>query len=467
MQKITLVVILLFGSFLLFYRLLELMPFIGDQGWFYLAARNGIFSGSVPLIGVASSHPWLHQGAFWTYLLMIIFPLTHFNPFAPGVFTAGIGVFTIFLVYLFGKHMFNQTVALSAAFLYATSPLIIVIAREPYHTSLIPLLVLLFIYAFYRWLNGSVTYFPVTIFLIACLYNFEIATLPFTFILLLTLFYSIWKRLHFVRALVSKKILSLSFLAWFVPMLPMLIYDSTHGFPQTLKFILWLGYRFARLFGYPDIHGDIIYTPLEPFLPFTARQLQRLLFLPNQLIAVIFFIIIFVTISFYMYHVIKKKKKDVALVSLYLCFAVPFGSYIIFHTSSDAYWPMLIPPIIFVCAYAIYRLLFIKKMFVQGILLLIFVGSVNAYLVINQSYFMHSGNYPLAQRIEISKQIITQANGKKYTIIGKGPGSQFDSFTMNYEYLTWWLGNPSSKDNKTIKIQVEENNTRVSVRRIQ
>ena len=46
--------------------------------------------------------------------------------------------------------------------------------------------------------------------------------------------------------------------------------------------------------------------------------------------------------------------------------------------------------------------------------------------------------------------MIAKANGKTYTIVGKGPMSQFESFIMPYTYLTWWLGMPSQKKGKII-----------------
>ena len=139
---------------LLFFRLLDLMPFSGDQGWFYLSAKDMLFTGNIPLVGIATSHPWLHQGPFWTYTLAIIFSLTHFNPLAPGYFTAGLGVIMVFLVYFIGRHLFSKNTGLIAAFFYSTSPLVIITARMPYHTSFIPLFVLAFIWSLYKSSKG-------------------------------------------------------------------------------------------------------------------------------------------------------------------------------------------------------------------------------------------------------------------------------------------------------------------------
>src|SRR5260221_5098084 len=59
------IVILVITVFLLFYRLSDLMPFIGDQGWFYMSARDMVLYRQMPLVGITSSHVWLHQGPYW------------------------------------------------------------------------------------------------------------------------------------------------------------------------------------------------------------------------------------------------------------------------------------------------------------------------------------------------------------------------------------------------------------------
>src|SRR3990167_8267340 len=116
-SKLLLIGVILIGAYLRLYILPELMPFIGDQGWFYISARDMLLTGNIPLTGIASSHPWLHQGPFWTYILGII------------------------------------------------------VSRIPYHTSLIPLLTLFYVYFLYKWVKGNVHYFPLAILMLSILYN--------------------------------------------------------------------------------------------------------------------------------------------------------------------------------------------------------------------------------------------------------------------------------------------------------
>src|SRR5437667_10490857 len=95
------------GLFLRIYKLNELMPFIGDQGWFYISARDMLINHTIPLVGIASSHPWLHQGALWTYILASIFWIFNFNPIIPAYFTSILDVLTIIIIYKVVSNMFS------------------------------------------------------------------------------------------------------------------------------------------------------------------------------------------------------------------------------------------------------------------------------------------------------------------------------------------------------------------------
>jgi len=459
-NKYLIILIIALSTVILFYRLSDFMLFFGDQGWFYFSARDMVLTGQIPLVGIASSHPWLHQGAWWTYVLAVVLSIAHFNPLAPGYFSAGLGVITVGFVYFVARRLFSVTTGLIAAFLYATSPLIVINMRMPYHTVFIPFFVLLFLLALSGWIGGKNKYFPMLIFSVAMLYNFEIATTPFSFILILCLAYGLLKKKKFVAELANKKILALSFFAWFVPMSPMLLYDIHHGFPQTIKFVLWLGYRLLRVFGFPDIHGDTVFVPLAPFIPFTVTKLQDLLFLPQPIVAESLFIINLLTMTYLIYQKAKTKTLHSSLIALYLTLIVPFFSYLALQTSSEAYWPMLFPGIIIAFAYLVSQTVFLKRkiIFLSVVSLVLLVGLINAYSLLSQNYLMTPTlyGYPYAQRLVIAKQIVKKANGKKYTIIGKGTGSQFASFTMPYTYLTWWLGHAQSSGKVTRTFIIEE-----------
>ena len=74
---------------------------ISDIGWFYISARDLIINHEIPLVGIESSRPWLHQGAIWTYILAIILWISNFNPVAPAYITALIDIATLLIVFVF------------------------------------------------------------------------------------------------------------------------------------------------------------------------------------------------------------------------------------------------------------------------------------------------------------------------------------------------------------------------------
>ena len=210
MKKKFLLLILFIGIFLRLYRLEDLMLFIGDQGWFYLQARDMLFTGNIPLVGITSSHVWLHQGPFWTYILSFLMGIFGFNPVVGSYFTVLMGVATVWLVYFMGSKIFSENIGLIASFLYATSPLIVIHSRMSYHTSLIPFFSIILLYVYHKWVNGEHKVFPFMVLLLAILYNFELATFVFTPLVIATFIYGLLKKREWAKKVLSKRILAMS-----------------------------------------------------------------------------------------------------------------------------------------------------------------------------------------------------------------------------------------------------------------
>lgn len=235
MSKInfSLLLIIVLALFLRLYRLPELMTFIGDQGRDYLAARDMLLSGQLVLVGIPSSVPWLFQGPFFIWLLAFALKIGHFNPVAPAIMTAIMGTLTVYLVYRFSRSRL-------AALIIATAPLAVVHSRLAYHTSPIPLFTILYLLALKQKSLGW------SFFLAAVLLQFELTTLPLTFLSIL-----VFKRFS---------------IFWFIPFIPKFIYDFTHNFTQTLGFAAWAGYRLVNVFQY----GNPLPAIWEFWLKFTA-----------------------------------------------------------------------------------------------------------------------------------------------------------------------------------------------------
>lgn len=465
--KKTLIVPLIFSTiFLYIYNIHKWMVFIGDQGWFYLSARDMVLTGTVPLVGITSSHTWLHQGPLWTYILAGIFALTNCHPIAPAVFSAIITTFTVWVFYKVSGEMFSEHVGLTAAFLYATSPLVILHARMPYHTTPMPLLTILFIFCLYKWIQGKVLYFPFAILCLTLLYNFELATIVLWFPFIAIFGYGIYKKKKWVSALRNKKIIVLSLLFLFLPMLPILIYDFQNGFPQTVKFTAWLGYRVLRFFGFPSIHGNITGFDTMSMVTLTLGYIQRLLFLPHIVGAILLFV--GATSYLFWFTVVKIRRKTISAsqLLLFLWFTVTVGSYLANKTPSEAYLPMIYPAIILSLAFLFHWLMQKRYLFIPIVVLVVCIGVLNMYTLIQNDYFMGTkkGYGPsMEERIAAAKQIVKESEKKEYTIIGEGEGSQFQSFTMNTEYLTWWLGHGPSQEKEKLQFVIYEDSNSIIV----
>ncbi len=436
--SILLILIISLAAFLRLYRIGETMPFISDQGWFYLSARDMLLTGNIPLVGIASSHPWLHQGPLWTYMLAFVFALSGFNPLNGAYLSIVIDILALIAIFKIGSCLFSKRVGLIAAIFYATSPLIIFNARMPYHTSPIPLFTILFIFFLYKWVTGSKYYFPLSIMALAILYNLELATAPFLFVFLIVLFFGLWKKKSWAGELKNKKILLFSFLAFFIPMLAVLIYDAYHNFPQTIGFITWIGYRALVLLGLSPLHPEIQTTTFNSVLTFAADSYQKLIFIDNPITALIIFIS---SICFFYYRLIKNMlKKNYQTNWILLALITTFSIISIFaiKTPSSAYLPMLFPGLIILTALFFDGLIAVlsnlKYLFWFLIILIAVFNSHFFITTINKDY----GSF--SEKLKIAKQIITQANGKEYNLIWGEIGRDWQFQTLNYEYLIWQLG---------------------------
>jgi 4-amino-4-deoxy-L-arabinose transferase-like glycosyltransferase len=452
-ELLILLLILGLGLFLRVYKLDELIPFLGDQGWFYISARDTIINHTTPLVGIASSHPWLHQGALWTYILAFLFWLFNFNPITPAYFTAILDVLAIIILYKVVSDMFSVKHGLIASFLYATSPLIIMQSRLAYHTSIIPFFMILFIYSLYKWTNGSIVFFPIIFFLLGILYNLEIATAVLWVIFLILFIYGFWKRKKWATKILNYKTILYSAIAFILPMLPMLIYDTQHGYPQTIKFIAWIGYKILKLFGYPSIHPQVAEESYKSILTFMGDKIQQLIFSPDLIVSISLFVMSLILIIYFSTKALKKNTIN-NLTIIFLSVTVSVVGLILAKTASDAYLPMLFPGILIMLCVFFGMIMANKKLTIIVILIVISMGAINSFYLIKNNYYT---SLKFTQKLDTAQEIISQANGKPYTIAGDG------NLSASYGYLTWWLGQGPSKTQEKLQFTIKEYNSKIEV----
>lgn len=456
-NKISLLILLtlLISLFLRTVNLSISMPFIGDQGWFYISARDLLINGDIPLVGITSSHTWLHQGPLWTYFLAVALFIGKFNPLSGGIITAIFGVISTYVIYRFGKEIFSQETGIVAALLYSVSPLVIFFERMPFDPSVIPFFTICYFYCIYKWINGKIKYFPFILFLIAILYNLELATFSLVIPFILLFLLGLIKKERFVYQALDKNVLVKSVILFLIPMIPVLVYDISNGFKQTLVFLIWVIYKpFSFIFKTNVANPS---TDFLDILNFLFINFQKLIFNVNFEVSAIIFLLSLLVLTY------KMKKDGKSLFNSYfLLFIFLFISIlgiIINKTPSDAYLPILFPFVILTVS--IFFAFFLRIKFLRKIIL-----TVLLVILITNFIFSYKNTFKpdYKNRLKVVDKIIVLSKGQEYNLIGEGNGSQFESFTMNYEYLLWWKGTPPSIKEKNLKIYVSEDETGIKIR---
>lgn len=372
-QNLVLILIILLATWLRFFRLPELMTFISDQGKDYLTARDMVLTNQPALVGIASSVPWLHQGPFFIWLLALVFKLTGFNPVHPAILTAVLGVLTVYLTYKFSRSYL-------AAMILAVSPLAVVHSRLAYHTSPIPLFSVLYLLA----LQSQSVFWS---FLLAgILLQFELTTLPLVILAVLYLF----KR---------KQKLFPAGLVFFIPFIPKIIFDLTHGFTQTLGLTAWAGYRLVNFHKYGNASAAI-FEYWQKFIcwdqPWVAAGLGLLALIAIFKHRLLFYFLLINLIGFFLHG-----------------------------APSEAYFPVLFP------VWAI-MIALIKPKGVKALIIL--VCFYNLYFLASHNFLTYGP--ALKERIALVQLIKSQTNQQPFQLLNPG--------FANYRYLLWWLDSPAS-----------------------
>lgn len=460
-MRVLLFLILILAAFLRLFGLPTQMPFFQDMGWFYISARNILIYHQIPLVGITSSHTWLHQGPLWTYLLSVIFALFKYNPVVPAYFIVLIGVITVFLVYKVSSLMFSERVGLLAAFFYATSPLITEDSKIAYHTSLIPFFALVLIFLIFKWVSDKKSMaLPFIFFTLGILYNLEIATFALFVCFGVILIYGLLRKKTYALKIIKPKIIIYSVIAFVIPMFPMILYDIHHGFPQTIKFVIWIVYRVAVILGYPGLHPGVSSETWATFFPFTINIFKNMLFLENSLIALVILVSVLVVLVYRLIKDWRSKILDPATIILFIFLCIPIFTYIAEKTNSAAYLLMFYPQVAIGVAFLANFFMKKKSFIIPVVIIFALICFINSYFYIKGDNFRY---ITYSQRLENAKQILKIADGRDYNIIGKGQGSQYESFITPYEYLTWHLGNPPSEQNQKLKFYVSENTDKIKM----
>jgi 4-amino-4-deoxy-L-arabinose transferase-like glycosyltransferase len=146
-----LVLIVLAGGILRFWRLEEMTTFSGDQGYDFLIVKRMLvekdFTLLGPKIGPYNEIGNLYLGPAYYYLLAPALLLFGLDPLGPAALTAALAILTIIIVYKITLKYLSYKTAILASFLYALNAFLITQSRASSNPHMIPFFSAAFIYA--------------------------------------------------------------------------------------------------------------------------------------------------------------------------------------------------------------------------------------------------------------------------------------------------------------------------------
>jgi len=136
--------IVFLALFLRLFRIASYMTFLGDEGRDALVWLRMLHNGKFTLIGPQTSIGNMYLGPLFYYLMFPFYVL--WGTVGPSMGTALLAGATTLLLWLFGKEWFSERTGLVAAFLYAISPVAIVLSRSAWNPNIMPFFALLCIW---------------------------------------------------------------------------------------------------------------------------------------------------------------------------------------------------------------------------------------------------------------------------------------------------------------------------------
>src|SRR3990167_720587 len=121
-DKIILILILIIASFYRFYKIMDYMTFLGDEGRDVLIVYK-ILHGNLTLLGPTASVGGFFLGPIYYYFMAPFLWLFNYNPVGPAIMVALFGIATVWLIYKVGKEFFGPSAGVIAAGFFCNFPL--------------------------------------------------------------------------------------------------------------------------------------------------------------------------------------------------------------------------------------------------------------------------------------------------------------------------------------------------------
>ena len=149
-EAVVIFLILVVAAILRLYKIDQYMTFLGDEGRDALVVKALITKLDPILIGPTTSIGNMYLGPIYYYMMAPFLAVSQLNPVGPVIMVALIGIATVFLIYFFGRQWFGKVAGLTAAALYAVSPVTIIYSRSSWNPNPAPFFSAITIYSLYK-----------------------------------------------------------------------------------------------------------------------------------------------------------------------------------------------------------------------------------------------------------------------------------------------------------------------------
>lgn len=369
--------VLLLATFLRFYNFDPRLPFGNDGSRDIAIALEALRRHELPLIGsFSSAGPFVFGPLFYWFIMgsYILLPFAHTAPF---ILTAITGVLTVVILMICGYLLEGKRLSLLVGLLAATSPQLaarsIMVGQHSFIAICTSLLFLAFI--LYWQKKKTIFAFLMGIFLgIGLSMHYQSINLLIFFPVLI-----------FVpRLSLKKRILGVSFmfLGFFIPSLPLLLWDSQQGFANIRNILDYLLIGQYRIY-VPNSWKLFIFTYLPNYWSFVEGGGKTLVGL----------ILMFFTATIMFFSLYKRKISGLLFTMLVIFSILLLVNKLYQGERSEGYLIYLAPFILLLSSFSLYKAIFFRgdwktKIVIRSFGLLVFFIALCANFYVAKDYLV-------------------------------------------------------------------------------
>ena len=228
-ELLLLALILLIALFFRTYRLTEKMEFAHDADLYSWFVKDVVVDKHIRLIGQLTSADGIFIGPLFYYALIPFFLITNMDPVGGNWLMVILGIATTLSYYFVFTKLFNKKVGFIAMFLHAVLLTTINFDRAVVPSTPTNIWIIWFFYCVVQISRKKYTVLPLLGILAGLIWHIHIALAP--------AFLAVVAAILLNRKLPNPKNVFYFFIAFFITSIPLILFETRHGFSQITHFI--------------------------------------------------------------------------------------------------------------------------------------------------------------------------------------------------------------------------------------